>query len=177
MNECLNLAVQEPLRRGRLGDRTARSAEVVTRSLQRYADRGVFRALSSEPGRGGRVEFRLTWLTRESLTVTYEPRTGALTFRGLLPGVSAKSAPFADVTALIEGRRSRAIPEHKRVDGRRVRLSWSTRNGDMSLTVHVRGPHHEYGVQRGLNLVNDLFVLLHAGYPDYLAEHFGLPAE
>jgi len=165
------------LRRGRLGGGAARSVEVIARSLQHYADRGVFRGLSSEPGRGGRVEFRFAWLTRQPLTVTYEPRTGALTFRRLLPGVSTKSAPFADVTALIEGRRSRAIPAHKRVDGRRVRLSWSTRNGGMSLTVHVRGPHHEYGVQRGLNLVNDLFVLLHAGYPDYLAEHFGLPAE
>jgi hypothetical protein len=169
--------VRARLRRAPFGGRVARRADVIARSLQHYANRGVFRGLSRQPARGGRVEFRFTWLTRQPLTVAYEPRTGALTFRELLPGMSARSAPFAEVIALIEGRRSRAVPAHKRVDGRRARLSWSTRNGGLSLTVHVRGPHHEYGVQRGLNLVNDLFVLLHADYPDYLAEHFGLPAE
>jgi len=37
--------------------------------------------------------------------------------------------------------------------------------------------HHAYAVQRGLNLVNQLFLFLQERYPEYLIEHFGLPAE
>jgi hypothetical protein len=153
-----------------------RGADVIARSLRRYADRGVFRGFTSRADRRGRLEFQFTWLTREPVTITYEPKSGALTFRHLLPGLRRSSA-LADVTELIDDRNRRSVPGHKRVDGRRAQISWFIARGGLSLTVTVKGRHHEYGVRRGLNLVNDLFVLLHASYPDYLTEHFGLPAE
>ncbi len=111
------------------------------------------------------------------MTLTYEPRRGALTFTNLLPGVGVTPMLRRDLKALIDECRSRAVPPHKRIDARRARLSTSTRRGQLSITLTVRGRHDEYAVQRGLNLVNDLFVLLRATYPDYLSEHFGLPAE
>jgi len=154
-----------------------RGVDVIARSLRRYADRGVFQGFTSRADRRGRLEFQFTWLTREPVTITYEPKRGALTFRHLLPGLRDGSPALADVTELIDDRSRRNVPEHKRVDGRRAQISWFIARGGLSLTVTVRGRHHEYGVRRGLNLVNDLFVLLHANYPDYLTEHFGLPAE
>ena len=147
------------------------------RALQRYADRGVFRDFSAHHGRGGRVAFRFTWLMRRPMTLTFEPRTAALTFTTVLPGVGSASALSTELLALIDARRTRAVPAHKRIDGRRVRLERSTRRGDLSVALIVRGQQHAYAVQRGLNLVNDLFVLLHSTYPDYLSEHFGLSAE
>jgi len=47
----------------------------------------------------------------------------------------------------------------------------------MTLSLQVRGRHHEYAVQRGLNLINQLFLLLQASYPEYLIEQFGFSAE
>ncbi len=123
------------------------------------------------------MAFRFTWLMRRPMTLTFEPRTAALTFTTVLPGVGSASALSTDLLALIDERRTRAVPAHKRIDGRRVRLGRSTKRGDLSVALIVRGQHHAYAVQRGLNLVNDLFVLLHSTYPDYLSEHFGLSEE
>jgi len=149
----------------------------VARALQRYADRGVFRGLSSHRGRGGRFEFQFTWLMRQPMTLVYDERAAALTFRNLLPRVGSTALLREELYELIDGLSTRAVPAHKRIDGRRARLIRSARGGNFSLTLVVRGRHHEYAVRKGLNLVNDLFVLLHASYPDYLVEQFGFPAE
>lgn len=154
-----------------------RGSSVVSRSLERYAARGVFRGFSVKQTRRGHLEFRFTWLTPQALTLTYNARHALLTFRNLLPGIGPKTAPFGKVKHLIAERGGPTVPGHKRVDARRVRLGWSTRQGGLSLTAAVCGQHHAYVVQRALNLVNDLFVVLHLDYPDYLTEHFGLPPE
>ena len=45
------------------------------------------------------------------------------------------------------------------------------------MTLRVRAHHGEYAVQRGLNLVNQLVLLLQASYPEYLVECFGFRSE
>ncbi len=111
------------------------------------------------------------------MTVLYDPRTAALTFKNVLPRVGSTTSLKRHLYGLIDGRRTGGVPAHKRIDARRARIARSTRRGDFSLTFVVRGRQHEYAVQKGLNLVNDLFVLLHSTYPDYLEEQFGLRAE
>ncbi|HUE89087.1 MAG TPA: hypothetical protein VMO26_23660 [Vicinamibacterales bacterium] len=41
----------------------------------------------------------------------------------------------------------------------------------------MKGQHHAYAVQRGVNLVNEIFTVLQASYPEYLSEAFGLAVE
>lgn len=151
-------------------------AEAVTAALQHYADRGVFRGFSVAQERGRRV-FRFIWLSRQTMTLTYDPRTAVLSFARLFPGVDPTSALLGELKTIVHERTTRAVPEHKRIDGRRVRLGVTVRQGAVSLTLGVRGKHHAYAVQRALNLVNDLFLALHASYQDYLIDHFGVPSE
>ena len=56
----------------------------VSGALQRYATRGVFRGFSMRPGRGGRRDFRFTWLTREPIVISYDRTARALIFKRLL---------------------------------------------------------------------------------------------
>ena len=83
----------------------------------------------------------------------------------------------AALRMLVEGRGRRELPAHRRLDSRRARAACAVRDGDLSLTLRVRGPHYEYAVRRALNLVNEMFLLLHETYPDYLVEHFGLSTD
>ena len=48
---------------------------------------------------------------------------------------------------------------------------------DFTLSVDIRGKNQDYAVSKALNLVNDLFVALHEGYPEYLVQHFGISQE
>lgn len=156
---------------------TSSRADAVTSALQHYATRGVFRGFSVHPARGGKVEYHFMWLMRRPMVLAFDPAAGTLVFKHVLPGIGRMADVAAAVKAEIAHRSSRALPAHKRLDGRKAKVAASTRGGDLSVVMTVRGAHHEYAVRMGLNLVNELFVLLHETYPDYLAEHFGLPAE
>jgi hypothetical protein len=149
----------------------------VALALQRYADRGVFRGLSMTAGRGGRQHFSFTWLTRRPMSLTFEPKSGALVFKDLLPAVGANRALVSDLKTTVADHSGRGVPAHRRIDARRTRAGCFVRRGHLSLSLQVRGAHHDYAVQRGLNLINQLFLLLQASYPEYLVEQFAFSAE
>lgn len=149
----------------------------VAAALQRYADRGVFRAFSSRAGRGGRRAFQFTWLARRPIVTEYDPPTRVLTFKRLLPRVAAYPDLSRELRRVVHDHQTAAVPAHRRIDPRRVQVGCRVRGGDLSLTLAVKGPHHAYAVQRGLNLVNEMFVLLQANYPGYLIECFDYSAE
>jgi hypothetical protein len=154
-----------------------RTAAAVTRALQAYADRGVFRGFHAEPVRGGGVSCRFSWLMRRPMHVAFDARRGVLAFSNLFPSIGTHPDIAAALAAAVRERHTRAVPEHKRIDARRARVSTAQRGGSMTLTVSVRGTNHEYAVRGALNLVNELFLLLQESYPDYLVEHFGLSTE
>jgi hypothetical protein len=153
------------------------SGDTITRTLQQYADRGVFRGFSVTACKRGGCEYRFTWLTQRPTTIEYEPAARALMFRRLFPAVRSRPAMAAALHALVANRASRDLPTHKRLDKRKAILASSVRKGDWSLKVTVRGHHNEYATRFALNLVNELFLLLHENFPDYLIEHFGISGE
>jgi hypothetical protein len=63
------------------------------------------------------------------------------------------------------------------MDARRARLACTLRKGDLSLSVDIRGKNQVYAVGKTLNLVNEMFVALHEGHPEYLVQHFGISQE
>jgi hypothetical protein len=102
-------------------------------------------------------------------------RRGVLAFPALLP--QASPAIVAEMKSMVAARSTRNVPEHKRMDARRARLACTLRKGDLSLSVDIRGRNQEYAVSKTLNLVNDMFVALHEGHPEYLVQHFGISQE
>jgi len=148
----------------------------VSTALQRYADRGVFRGFRAVPGPRGRVDYVFLWLLRRPMTATFDARRGVLVFSALFPAVNTP-AMAAELKDLVVQRSTRDQPAHKRIDGRRARLTCALRKGAWSLTVTIRGANHDYAVRGALNLINELFLALHTGYPEYLVEHFGMSTE
>ena len=147
----------------------------VTAALQAYADRGVFRGFRATPAPRGRTEYQFLWLTRKPMRAVFEGRAGALRFPAVFPGVDKHTA--AQLKAIVGSRTDRDQPAHKRLDARRARISGTVRQGDFWLLVDIRGRNHEYAVTRALNLINELFLALHEGHPEYLVERFGISAE
>lgn len=129
------------------------------------------------PGARGRVEYEFGWRLGRAMHATFDSARGVLAFPALFPGVGPGSPVAHALGALVRSRTERGQPAHKRVDARRATLSGSLTKGDWSLVVHIRGANHGYAVQRALNLVNELFLLLHESYPEYLIERFGLSPE
>lgn len=149
----------------------------VSAALQRYADRGVFRGFRASAGPRGRIDYQFLWLLRRPMHAVFDPRRRFVTFIALFPQVRPGSAMARELAAIVASRSRRDQPAHKRLDARRVRLATTLRKGDWSLTLEVRGANHAYAVSHALNLINELFLALHAGYPEYLVEHFGMSTE
>ena len=171
-------SVKSPVDRGpKTVDLARASSEAVRAALQHYADRGVFGGFSAAAGRGGTQQFRFTGLTREPMTLVFDPAAATLTLKELLPQVARGSAVLADVEELVASHASRAVPEHRRLDARRVRVACAHRRNAVSVVLEIKGRHHAYAVQRGVNLVNEIFTRLRESHPEYLWEAFGLPAE
>jgi hypothetical protein len=106
-----------------------------------------------------------------------DSRDGVLRFPALFPGIDAKSPMVTTLNSVVRSRTRSTQPAHKRIDGRRARVTSIVREREWSLSVAIRGANAQYAVQRTLNLINELFVALHESYPDNLIERFGLSAE
>jgi hypothetical protein len=149
----------------------------VTAALQRYADRGVFRGFSATEVRGGRYEYTFRWLAPRAFTLSYDPARRVLAFKRLFPRIAGRSSIAKDLRALVGERATRRVPAHKRLDARKARASCAVRGGSFALSMTIAGQNEAYVVSQLLNLVNDLFLVLHETYPEYLAAEFGLSAE
>ncbi|NOT59176.1 MAG: hypothetical protein HOP19_03015 [Acidobacteria bacterium] len=149
------------------------SLEVVRIALQGYADRGVFRGFSeSKPG-----QFKFVWLLQHPMELQLDAAKQELRFKKLLPCVAARSALYSELKQVIEQRHDRALPEHRRVDRRRVAVACSNRSGFVSLTLTVKKNQFEYGVNRLVDLVHELFLHLCEYHPEYLMGNFNVPQE
>ena len=149
--------------------------ETVTSAFQSYADRGVFRGFDATLARAGRTTYQFLWLTRRPITAVSDPRARTLTFPGLFPGVDRHVA--AHLKTLVDARTAREQPAHKRIDGRRAQAAIVTYRGNATLRVVVRGDNEGYAVRAALNVINDLFVMLHEHHPEYLVQQFGVSGE
>lgn len=149
--------------------------ERVGAALQAYADRGVFRGFRATPALRGRVEYQFLWLTRKPMAATFDSRRRVLSFPSLFPGVDTATA--AQLKSMVASRSDRDQPDHKRLDARRARLIGTVRKGDFSLAIEIRGRNHAYAVAKALNVINELFVMLHERHPEYLVHAFGISAE
>jgi hypothetical protein len=149
------------------------SLVVVREKLQEYADRGVFRGFSET--RNG--QFRFVWGIYDEIELIVDTERGTLRFRRMLPNVPARSEIYRELRSFIAERHDSALPEHRRIDRRRAEASCSTRGGSFSMQIKVNKNEYAYAVNRGINLVHELFVHLKDAHPGYLAESFDVPEE
>ncbi|MGQ0732199.1 MAG: hypothetical protein ACT4QD_00935 [Acidobacteriota bacterium] len=165
-----------PARPGR-GTTAATARDIVRETLGHYAARGLFSGLSEKATRQDTTTFRFGWLTSRPLTLIHDANSETLSFRNLLPGVGRESPLLSDVAALVAACSSRALPAHRRIDRRRVVVGCSHRNGGVWLALRIKGPNAGYAVKKGISLVSEIFTMLRADHPQYLAETFGIALE
>ena len=153
------------------------SLVVVRARLQAYADRSVFRGFSTQPPRSGTHRFKFSWLFPRPLTLQYTPTTGTFRFIGLLPAVGGRSPLYRALQAFVDDCASPRLPPHRRVDRCRAKIRCVSTRGALTVELAATRNHHEYGVNRIVNLVNWIFHYLQRYQPEYMWRHFDAPQE
>jgi len=150
------------------------SSDVVRRTLASYATRGIFRAYGDHSSEGGQSRFSFRWHADATFHVVYHPRRRELVFSDLLPGIPSRTRMYRELKAFVEACTAPALPEHRRIDPRKMGLAVINRNQMVSLVVSLKDSHLEYGVRKAVNLIHELFVgfLRNPLYFSYMVEHF-----
>lgn len=99
-----------------------------------------------------------------------------LRFPALLPGIPARSPMYGALQSFVKERQSPELPEHRRVDPAKARLSLANQKGAVSLTVTVKNGDFEYAARKIIQVVHEIFLifLVDGPYYDYMVEHLGL---
>ena len=146
-------------------------------SLRAYADRGVFRGLSEEKGGTGKYDFTFVWLTERPLDFRFDSARGVMHFRNLLPNVGSRSPVYASLKSLVRERQDGDLPAHKLIDRDRAEIACTRREGNVSIALKIKNNEYDYGVNRIVNLVHELFVHLQESHFEYLAANFNISEE
>lgn len=151
--------------------------DVVRKSLQVYADRGVFRRLNEGKARNGKHSFTFVWLGDRPLEFAIDTEAGLLTFKHLLPNVPSNSVLYSDLKRFLKSRCDAHLPKHRRIDPKRAEVVCVNRAGNVSIALKVRNNLYAYGLNRLVNLVHEVFVQLSDSHPEYMCENFDVPQE
>jgi hypothetical protein len=154
-------------------------------ALREYAERGVFRGFAAASGQGGREDFEFRWLAGATFRVRLDPRAKRLTFSDVLPNVPRRSAMDRAFREWVRDRLSDRLPEHRRIDPRRVAVACTNRGGSVSVALALRRgsaarerEDWEYAARKGVSLVNEIFHgFLRGPYYEYMVRNFGEPEE
>jgi hypothetical protein len=147
--------------------------------LEHYATRGSFRSFSQVPSRGRTAQFQFLWFRDVTFRVTFDPATRTLTFVDCLPGIPARSEMDRRLRAFVVSRGQRSVPEHRRVDLKRVGVSVANRKGAISLAFVLKAQEIEYGTKKAVHLVHEILMdfLNDSLYIEYQIEHFNFNPE
>jgi hypothetical protein len=155
-----------------------RPLDIISRQLETYAQRGVFRSYSQNGSREHEMVFRFYWLWNLPFHVIYHNKRKALEFHKLFPNVIPGSDVEKELKTFIKEASSADRPEHRRLDPRRVTARYRNRRNTGSLEFQIAGNHYECAVKQALNLVSEIFVgFLNVRHPEYMMKNFRMPEE
>lgn len=149
-------------------------------TLQGYADRGVFRGFRVTVGPRGVQRFQFLWLTRRPMVLVFSPTRRGLVFECLFPAADRVAGLTAAIRDAVRSSSSPARPRHRRIDARRAKMTCRFHDGDGSLRLSFAGPEGGQAaaaLRSALTFVNELFLILHECFPEYLIAQHGASPE
>jgi hypothetical protein len=135
--------------------------------LQGYADKAVFRGYSKGQPRNGRAAFKILWHRDQIFELVMDARKKTLHFPVLLPQVPARGEMYKAFQAFLRSMTDPSVPEHRRIDPRKARVSCTNRRGNVSLIMTIRGGEYEYGARKIVQLVHETFLIFLLPYFDW----------
>lgn len=99
-----------------------------------------------------------------------------LRFPAILPGVPARSDMYRELQAFVKARLSEEMPEHRRVNPAKARVTLTNQRGAVSLSVAVKDGDFDYATRKIIQIIHEIFLifLVDGPYYEYMVEHLGL---
>jgi hypothetical protein len=149
---------------------------LVTAILEGYAEKAVFRGFSAHPSGNGKATYRMVWHFDRPFELLLDVPGKTLRFPAVLPGVPARSAMYRALRAFLKLRQTDAMPEHRRVDSAKARVTSTNARGAVSLKLTVKDGDFDYAARKTIHVVHEIFMvfLVDGPYYEYMVEQLGL---
>jgi hypothetical protein len=149
---------------------------LVTGILEGYAAKAVFRGFSAHPQGDGAATYRMVWHHDRPFKLLLDVQRKTLRFPAVLPGVPARSAMYRELQAFLKARQSGDMPEHRRVNPAKARVTSSTARGMVSVKLTVKDGDFDYATRKIIHIVHEIFMifLVDGPYFEYMVEQLGL---
>jgi hypothetical protein len=149
---------------------------LVTRILEEYAAKAVFRGFSAHPKTGGKAMYKMVWHFDRPFELLLDVPGKTLRFPDVLPGVPARSAMYRELRAFLKERHSVEVPEHRRVNPVKARLTMTNQRGVVALKLTVKDGDFDYATRKIIHMVHEIFMvfLVDGPYYEYMVEQLGL---
>jgi hypothetical protein len=117
---------------------------------------------------------RTVWDYSPRRRAGFDARKRSLRFPAVLP--KAPRAMYDNFKQFVAARQSDETLEHRRIEPKKVRISCSLKNGNISLLFISKDGDLEYATQKLINLMHEIFmVFLRDGlYYEYMIETFDI---
>jgi hypothetical protein len=149
---------------------------LVTAILEGYAEKAVFRGFSAHPRGNGKAAYRMVWHHDRPFELLLDVPGKTLRFSVVLPGVPARSPMYRELRSFLKVRQSDEMPEHRRVNPAKARLTASNQRGIVSLKLAVKDGDFDYATRKMIHIVHEIFMifLVDGPYFEYMVEQLGL---
>ena len=99
-----------------------------------------------------------------------------LQFPAVLPGVPVRSPMYRELKAFLKVRQTAEMPEHRRVNPAKARLTPANKRGMVSIALTVKDDDFDYAARKIIQIVHEIFLIFLGDGPyfEYLVEHLGL---
>jgi hypothetical protein len=154
----------------------ASQIDTVAAVLAGYAERRVFRGFSRGLAAGEKASFQFVWHRDRVFELTFDGRQNTLRLPELLIDVPADITMYEDLKSFIRSRQAGDLPDHRRLDARKIQIRTYNRGGNILLIFKLKDGDVEYAVRKLVHLVNEIYLtfLADGKYFDYLVETFNL---
>jgi hypothetical protein len=142
--------------------------------LQGYADKAVFRGFNQGKPHSGRAVHKILWHRDQVFELVMDTRRKTLHIPLLLPKVPPRSEMYREFQRFLRDCAAASVPEHRRIDPCKARITCANRRGNVSLTLTVRGGEYEYAARKMIQLVHEVFLIFLLPYFDWECEVYDL---
>jgi len=158
-------------------DAASPDVDLVDDILRGYAQKGVFQGYAALSHTAGVARYRIRWFHGQVIDVTLDRKRQTIALVDLLPAVDVEPALTPNLRAFLK--QLSDMPEHRRLDETRARLTLRRKENALTLSVRSLDGDLDYACRKLVHIANEILLVFLGGrlYDSYKVEGLGVDPE
>jgi len=151
--------------------------DIVDGILRTYAEKAVFKGYARLEHNASMARYRVRWTYERVIEVTLDRKRQVISFPDLLPSVDIEPALERNLRAFL--RAFADMPEHRRVDETRAKLTLRKKDNALTLSIRSLDGDLDYACRKLVHIASEVLLIFLGPrmYDTYKMEGLGVDPE